>query len=169
MEGVLNTLWDRGHLNFGLLQKMGRLGYEPTRRRFLGFAKRRLGIEDDEERAKLFEYFYQEINAQRLSADAWVNALLRPVRGIVRGEATRGIYGRRPLAAEPKEVLERMPPTTVIYGTADWMWSPAVEDAVEEIGGTLHIVEGGKHHLYLDHPQEFRALVESALLHPEAQ
>lgn len=94
------------------------------------------------------------------------------LRSTISGDPTSGdpISGdpisRDPISGDPisGDPSPRLPPTTVIYGTADWMWSPAVEDAVHELGCTLHVIEGGKHHLYLDRPQEFRALVEKALL-----
>ena len=77
LPAVLRMLWEGGALNFGALQKLGRVAKEPTRRRFHRFQRaRRDNVEDDEELDLLFEYFWTLLCAQPTSSDKWVNSFL---------------------------------------------------------------------------------------------
>ena len=53
-----NWLWDAGLLNFGMLQRLGRLAKEPGRKRFHTFQGYRAGLTDEVELNLLYEYFF---------------------------------------------------------------------------------------------------------------
>mmetsp|Transcript_8718 Transcript_8718/g.24192 ORF Transcript_8718/g.24192 Transcript_8718/m.24192 type:complete len:127 (-) Transcript_8718:274-654(-) len=76
-----------------------------------------------------------------------------------------GLYGRRPIADEPPHRLACLPPSLLLYGDKDWVWTPSVRQAAEGAlpSCTLHVIERGNHHLYLDLPEVFHTLVEEAL------
>ena len=94
------------------------------------------------------------------SVDAWTAALLTPVAGVEHS----GVYGRRPIADEPAEELAKLAmPVVAIFGSDDWIFTPSVRAFVAKLpNATLHMVAGGKHHLYRHLPTEFHALVGAA-------
>lgn len=76
-----------------------------------------------------------------------------------------GLYARRPLVDEPPARLATLPPTLLLYGERDWVWTPSVLQAAEEAipRCTLRVVEHAQHHLYLDVPDQFHKLVTEAI------
>lgn len=158
-SGVFSQLWDRGVLNFGAIQRLGRLAKGPARQRFGRFLKARSGVDDPEALSLFFEYFWTASCARPVSSDPWVNAFLVPVSAAEHS----GIYARRPLAEEPAWRLALLPPTSVIFGERDWVMTPSVVDATKRLRGRLHVVPGGNHHLYFDKPDKFHAVVAKAL------
>ena len=101
------------------------------------------------------------MNAHPISSDAWTVALLTPVAGAEH----QGVYGRRPVADEPPEVLAKLAmPVHAIFGSDDWIFTPSVRAFVAKLPtATLHMVANGKHHLYRHLPEEFHRLVGEAL------
>ena len=157
---VRSPLWDSGILNFGMIQRLGRLAKEPGRKRFIDFQGYRAGITDEEELRLLYEYFYTALCGRPLSSDSWVNALLV----FVDGEEHRGLYARKPLADEPASRLAMLPPTMVIYGERDWVQTPSALRAAETLPNfALRVEPRAHHHLYLDRPAVFHAFAEEAL------
>ena len=157
---VRSPLWDAGILNFGMVQRLGRLAKEPGRKRFIDFQGYRAGITDEEELRLLYEYFYTALCGRPLSSDSWVNALLV----FVDGEEHRGLYARKPLADEPAARLATLPPTMVIYGERDWVQTPSALRAAETLPNfVLRVEPGAHHHLYLDRPSVFHTFAEEAL------
>lgn len=159
--GLFGTLWDCGLGHFGALKVLGR-GVS-------GFAKRvligRTGIEDEEERELVTDYFWSLLTAQPLSADVNINYLLEPYFA----PAPFGFYAKRPVSTEPRETLARLPPTTLLYGSHDLHYIPTMPQAVETVAAAAHghvtmaFVHNSDHHLYLDNPREFHRLVQKAL------
>ena len=101
------------------------------------------------------------MNAHPISSDAWTVALLTPVDGAEH----KGIYGRRPVADEPPEVLAKLAmPVHAISGSDDWIFTPSVKEFVAALpNAKLHMVKDGKHHLYRHKVDVFNALVEEAV------
>ena len=153
-------IWDNGWLHFGMVKIFGPLR-ETARARFVRFAKARMGIADADEASLLFAYFWGYMNSHPISSDAWTAALLTPVAGVEHS----GVYGRRPIADEPAETLARLAmPVVCVFGSDDWIFTPSVRAFVAKLpNATLHMVAGGKHHLYRHLPTEFHALVGAAL------
>ena len=55
-------------------------------------------------------------------------------------------------------------PVVAVFGSDDWIFTPSVRAFVAKLPtATLHMVNGGKHHLYRHLPEEFRAIVGAAL------
>lgn len=54
-------LWESHFLNFGTIQRLGRLGREPGRRRFHRFQSYRAGITDEVELDLLYDYFWSAL------------------------------------------------------------------------------------------------------------
>lgn len=155
------ALWDAGMLNFGAIQKLGRLAREPGRRRFERFQYARRRCTDPEELELLYNYFWTSLCAQPASSDKWVNAFLR----FVDGAEHTGLYARRPIADEPAERLAALPPVSLIFGEDDWVFTPSCYAALDRLpaGSTLHVEPKGFHHLYMDKPGLFHRLAAEAV------
>lgn len=111
--------------------------------------------------ALMAEYVYH-ITASVGSGEYAGNSLLTPQLQA----NPAGFYARRPLA----DRLWKLPmPTTIVFGTNDWMMHPAVPALV---AGTpllrLAMIEGAGHHLYLDNPGDFRDVVGRSLQRGDA-
>jgi len=125
---------------------------------------RRAGITDVEELDLFYDYFWGALCGAPLSSDSWVNSFLVFRQGYHGNTLHSGIYGRRPLATEPRERLQLLPPTSVIFGDRDWIYTPSVADAVRLLpNGHLHVEPGGSHHLYHEQPAKFHELALVAL------
>ena len=159
-SGLLGCLWDSGVGNFGLLRTLGRVAKETAKRAVVG----RFGIDDEEERALVADYFWATLVGQPVSAEQTVNHLLEPYFA----PAPFGFYAKRPVSSEPAARLARLPPTTLLYGRRDLHYIPTMPQAIETVraSATSPISMafcGSDHHLYLDSPAEFHSFVSKAL------
>ena len=101
------------------------------------------------------DYLYH-INVQRASGEYALNALLVPV---MKAE-NPGVYARRSLAQDLVEKLPRSIPLVFLYGDRDWMFHPEVKDIVSRMpNAELQFVSNSGHHVYLDHPAEFKRIM----------
>mmetsp|Transcript_3213 Transcript_3213/g.11658 ORF Transcript_3213/g.11658 Transcript_3213/m.11658 type:complete len:88 (+) Transcript_3213:1186-1449(+) len=71
-----------------------------------------------------------------------------------------GVYARRSLAQDLVEKLPRSIPLVFLYGDRDWMFHPEVKDIVSRMpNAELQFVSNSGHHVYLDHPAEFKRIM----------
>lgn len=87
-----------------------------------------------------------------------MNALLAP--RVVDGRP--GVYARRPLGPALAQ-LDKIP-TTILFGSDDWMAHPDVAAIVDCLPHVkLHTIRGAGHHLYMDNPPQFQAAVAAGI------
>jgi len=159
--GVFGALWDSHVGNFGLLRTVGRIVKGVAKGAVVG----RFGIDDEEERALVSDYFWSQLCGQSISSERSVNWLLEPYVS----PAPFGFYAKRPVSGEPAERLARLPPTTLLYGSHDLHYIPTMPEAVKAVAAataspvTMSFVRGSDHHLYIDNPADFHAYVQHAL------
>ena len=143
------------------LRSLGRIAKGAAKQTMLG----RCGIEDEEERQLVFDYFWSSLASQSISSEKAINWLLEPYFS----PAPFGFYAKRPVSAEPAERLARLPPTTLLYGSHDLHYIPTMPEAIKRVAAAatepvqMHFVRDSDHHLYIDNPREFHARVASAL------
>jgi pimeloyl-ACP methyl ester carboxylesterase len=159
--GFLRFLWDAKIGNFGMTRLLGRSVRGLAKRIMVG----RLGIDNEEERQLVTDYFWQALTSQPISAEQAVNHLLVPYVP----PAPFGFYARRPVSTEASERLVKLPPTLLLYGSHDLHYIPTMPDAIKAVRAvshnpvTMRIISRSDHHLYIDNPTEFHASVEEAL------
>ena len=160
-SGLFGALWASGLGNFGFAKVLGRAASQTARNAVVG----RLGIDDDDERRLLGEYFWNALCAQPVSGEQAVNYLLVPYVP----PAPFGFYARRPVSTERRERLAALPPTTLLYGSHDLHYIPTMPQAVKAVQACssstvrMAFVSNSDHHLYVDNPRDFHKQVEKAL------
>ena len=147
--------------NFGLLRYLGRCASSTAKNVVVG----RLGVQDEEERELISNYFWSALTGRSLSSEKIVNFLLEPYFS----PAPFGFYAKRPVSEEAAERLQVLPPTTLLYGSHDLHYIPTMPEAVERVNKAtsspvaMRFVRHSDHHLYLDNPKAFHAEVAKAL------
>ena len=114
----------------------------------------------EEDVLDLAKYLYS-INVLDASSEFALTSLFAPAD---RDDALRGIYARRPLAAEDLESLSC--DTTVLFGDRDWMFNPAVPDVLGRFGpdgADLVIVPDSGHQIALENADAFNRVVGDVL------
>jgi len=153
VTGIIGAFWSLNVTPQSFVRFIGPWGLDAVQ----SMVKRRFSVRgmSEEEMEIIADYLYH-INVQRASGEYALNALLVPV---MKAE-NPGVYARRSLAQDLVEKLPRSIPLVFLYGDRDWMFHPEVKDIVSRMpNAELQFVSNSGHHVYLDHPAEFKRIM----------
>lgn len=149
---VLTWLWERNTSPFGLIR--GSLFFGPL---LVGrYTSRRFGTLPEDELNSLHNYC-QSIFSARGSSEYCLAHLLAP-----------GAYARSPMVNRVSALPTTLP-VSFLYGSQDWMVVQGGQDSVKRLReagnrlGSTFVVQKSGHHLYLDAPLAFDALLTRIL------
>ncbi|KAK3249744.1 hypothetical protein CYMTET_40844 [Cymbomonas tetramitiformis] len=124
------------------------------------YQSRLASIQDEDEVYKLSEYLYHVNMAEGGAEHFCMNSLLKPLLH----DKYSGVYARAPL--EDEDLTKLSMPCTIIFGDKDWMNNPKIHETFmpKVPNAEMAIVSQAGHHLYLDQPEQWIAIVKNALL-----